>query len=505
MRTLLLLLALCSPMAAQPVFSEVFPPDEFAARRAKVFDKIGSGVVVILGTTEPPGEMPLRQNNQFHYLCGVVEPRAILILDGATKKTTLFLNPRNQQQETSMYGPGLYPGEEAAKRTGIDFVVPRVPSLGGRGRGGRGPAAAEPSPAPQPAQFQAAMEGYAKEGRTFYTPFRAEVLGSISSGGPDQMWTADKNDPWDGRVSREEAFRAHLKEVAPKSEIKDLDPIINELRGIKSPREIAVIREATRIAGLGIMEAMRDTKPGMYEYELQADSEFVFKKYGSFGASYFALIGAGPNSYYTHYHRNTAKLQDGDLLQFDYAPDYKNYQSDVTRVWPTNGKFTAWQKEYYEIYLKLYQAVMTSIRVHVAPVEVIKDAVTKMDAIMASYKFTDDKIKTAATKFVDNYRRQAASGRGSLGHTVGMEVHDVRMPTPTLEPGEIFTMEPEMRIEELHLGLRLEDMLLITETGYENLSAFVPIEIRDIEKVMADHKHGLSEAHSSLQTPAIKQ
>ncbi len=154
-----------------------------------------------------------------------------------------------------------------------------------------------------------------------------------------------------------------------------------------------------------------------------------------------------------------------------------------------------------KIYLKLYQAVMTSIRVHVAPVEVIKGAVTKMDAIMASYKFTDDKIKTAATKFVDNYRRQAASGRGSLGHTVGMEVHDVRMPTPTLEPGEIFTMEPEMRIEELHLGLRLEDMLLITETGYENLSAFVPIEIRDIEKVMADHKHGLSEAHFSAADP----
>ena len=148
---------------------------------------------------------------------------------------------------------------------------------------------------------------------------------------------------------------------------------------------------------------------------------------------------------------------------------------------------------------------MTSIKVHVAPVDVIKDAVTKMDAIMASYKFTDDKIKTAATKFVDNYRRQATSGRGSLGHTVGMEVHDVRMPTATLEPGEIFTIEPEMRIEELHLGLRLEDMLLITETGYENLSRFVPLEVADIEKLMADHKHGLSEAHSTLPAPEVRR
>jgi Xaa-Pro aminopeptidase len=106
---------------------------------------------------------------------------------------------------------------------------------------------------------------------------------------------------------------------------------------------------------------------------------------------------------------------------------------------------------------------------------------------------------------VENYRRQAAAGRGSLGHTVGMEVHDVRFPTPTLEPGEVFTIEPEMRIEELHLGMRLEDMLLITETGCENMSAFVPIEVADIEKLMADRKHGLSESHFSLPTPAIKK
>ena len=84
MRIVFLFLALCAPLAAQPVFTDVFPPEEFAARRAKVFEKIGDGVAVVLGTTEPPGEMPLRQNNQFHYLCGVLEPRAILVIDGKT-------------------------------------------------------------------------------------------------------------------------------------------------------------------------------------------------------------------------------------------------------------------------------------------------------------------------------------------------------------------------------------------------------------------------------------
>jgi Xaa-Pro aminopeptidase len=416
--------------------------------------------------------MPLRQGNQFFYVCGVVEPRAILAIDGKTRRSTLFLNPRDARREDSMYGPGLSPGEAAAQATGIDMVLPR-------------------------GDFQAMVDGFAIEHRTIYTPFRPEVLGSISAGDPDRLWAANKSDPWDGRTSREQAFVTHLREKAPNCDVRNLDPILDAMRGIKSPREIAVIREATRIAGLGIMEAMRDAQPGMFEYELQADSEFVFKKYGSFGAAYFALIGTGPNTYYTHYHRNTAKLQDGDLVQFDYAPDYKYYQSDVTRVFPANGKFTPWQREYYDIYLKLYRAVMTSIKVHAAPRDVIKDAVAKMDAIMAGYRFTDGKIRSAAQKFVENYRRQAPRAT-SLGHSVGMEVHDVRMPTDTLEPGEIFTIEPEMRIEEDHLGLRLEDMLLITDTGYEDLSSFVPVEIADIEKLMADRKHGLSAAHSTL-------
>jgi len=143
----------------------------------------------------------------------------------------------------------------------------------------------------------------------------------------------------------------------------------------------------------------------------------------------------------------------------------------------------------YTIYLRLYQALMTSIRVHATAADIVKDAVKKMDAVMASYPFTDAKIKDAATRFVERYR---TSRPDSLGHTVGMEVHDVRNPTATMEPGQLFTIEPAMTIPDEHVGIRLEDMLLITETGYENLSAFVPIEIADIEKMMAEP--GLSDA-----------
>jgi len=463
-RSLLIAAAFLSPLAAQPVITGVFPPEEYAARRARVMQKIGEGVAILQGTTERPGEQPLRQANQFFYLTGVVEPRAILAIDGRTRRATLFLNPRNEHRENSMYGPGLYPGEEAAKATGIEAVLPRD-------------------------EFAQLLAGFAAEGRTIFTPYRPEVLSSASAEGPVALARATKNDPWDGRPTREEVFRDKLKAASPRSELQDLDPILDEMRGTKSPREIAILREATRIAGLGIIEAMRDARPGMHEYELQADAEFVFKKYGSYGAAYFALIATGKNTWYSHYHKDTAILQDGDLVQFDYAPDYKNYVSDVTRVFPANGKFTPRQREFYTIYLRLYQALMTSIKVHARPSDIVKDAVAKMDSILSSYRFTDPKIQAAAKQFVDRYRNSRAN---SLGHTVGMEVHDVRNPTPTLEPGQVFTIEPAMQIPDEHVGIRLEDMILITETSYENLSAFVPIEISAIEKVMAEP--GLSDA-----------
>jgi Xaa-Pro aminopeptidase len=447
---------------AQPVFrgTEIFPPEEFAARRARVMAEIGDGVAIVLGTTEPPGEMPFRQNSQFFYLTGVTEPRASVVIDGRARTTTVYLQPWTARQDDSQYGKRMGPGDEAARALGVNAAVDR-------------------------SGFAAAVQSIAAAKRVIYTPFAAEVLGSQSQGDPTHLWSTNKQDVFDGRDSREATFIAKLKTLEPALEVKNLDTIVNAMRAVKSARETAVIRDATNIAGLGIMAAMRESRPGLHEYELQAPAEYVFKKHGALGGSYFALIATGQNTFYTHYNQNTATLADGDLVQFDYAPDYKYYQSDVTRVFPANGKFTPRQREMYGIYLKLYQSVMTSIKVHMTPADVIKDAVVKMDAVMASYPFTDAHIKTAAVNFVEGYRKQIASAR-SLGHNVGMEVHDVGgLQAATLEPGRVFTIEPQFRVEEEHLGIRLEDMILITEKGYENLSAFVPIEIADIERWMA--------------------
>jgi Xaa-Pro aminopeptidase len=158
----LALVLLASAAAAQPVFTDVFPAEEYAARRARVLAKIGNGAAIVQGTTERPGEQPLRQSNQFHYLCGVVEPRAILVIDGKTKRTTLFLNPRNERREQSAFGPGLYPGSAAVAETGVDAVLPRD-------------------------EFKTALAAIAKDGRAIYTTFRPEVLGSASSSAKGQL------------------------------------------------------------------------------------------------------------------------------------------------------------------------------------------------------------------------------------------------------------------------------------------------------------------------------
>lgn len=456
-----ILVAVVQGAAAQPLlFTDALPKEEFAARRSRVMATIGDGIVVIQGATETSSYERFRQSNQFFYLTGVEVPRAILTIDGRAKVSTLYLLARNERMERSE-GPVLVPGDEAARLTGIERVLSRD-------------------------EFIAAVKSFGD--RIVYTPYRGETG---SAGTPDREAAhaaARRADPWDNRPSREQWFLTKLHEHAPRIEVRDLDPIVDAMRLIKSPAEIALVREATRIAGLGIMEAMRSAAPGMYEYEVGAIADYLFRTHNSQGVGYYALVATGTNAAWPHYHASQAKLREGDMVLFDYAPDFKYYTSDVTRMFPANGKFTADQKERYTIYLRLYQALMTSIRPGKAGT-ILREAVKKMDAIMASFTFANPKNKEAATRFVEGYRKRADSSAergGGLGHMVGMEVHDVTVPFDELKPGMIFTIEPALTIPEDRVYVRLEDVILITPTGYENLSAFVPVEVDDIEKLMAE-------------------
>jgi Xaa-Pro aminopeptidase len=176
-------------------------------------------------------------------------------------------------------------------------------------------------------------------------------------------------------------------------------------------------------------------------------------------------------------------------VQFDYAPDFQYYVSDVTRVFPANGTFTPVQREFYTVYLRMYQALMSVIKPHVPVRELLQEAGGKMQAIVAGTSFSSPLIQAAALAFANRY---ASSTGSSFGHSIGLEVHDVGRGRPpegtpvTLLPGQIFTIEPALHVPAIGLSMRLEDALLVTETGYENLSAFVPLEIAAIEKLMTE-------------------
>jgi Xaa-Pro aminopeptidase len=448
-----------SVVEGPPLFSTALPKAEFAARRARLLQKIGDGAVVMQGAAETSSYEKFRQSNQFYYLTGIETPRAILVIDGRSKSSTLFLNPTDERMERSE-GPLLGPGAAAETLTGIEHVLPR-------------------------ADFDKVAASLA--GRTVYTTFRGET---VLMGTPDRANAharAREADPWDQQPSREDWFKTKLAAKAPGVSLQNVDDILDEMRMLKSPREVALLRESSRIAGLAMMEAMRSAEPDMYEYEIEAIGDYIFKKHNAIGPAYFGLVAAGKNSAWPHYHAAQAQMKAGQLVLFDYAPDFHYYTSDVTRMFPVSGKFTADQREIYGIYVKLYNSIMTSIRPG-PTAEILKDVVKKMDAAMASHTFANPKNRDAATRFVDGYRTRLTAGRpgGTLGHMVGMEVHDVSKNFTEYQPGMVFTIEPALTIPEDRVYIRLEDMIVITPTGYENMSGFAPIEIDAIEKLMAE-------------------
>jgi Xaa-Pro aminopeptidase len=454
----LALLAAPGAAGAQALFTTAFPPEEFAARRARVMAAIGDGVAILQGATELPSYLPFRQNNQVYYLTGVEVPRAIVVVDGREKRTTLYLAPRDERMERSE-GPILVPGDEAVRLTGADAVLPRD-------------------------EFAAAVRALGP--RTIYAPHRPESLGGHTPWAVARHRRLTRDDPWDGRASREEAFIDRLKAAAPQAKVEDLDPILDRLRLIKSPREIAAIREATRVACLGILEAMRAARPGLRERELAAAADYVFRKHGARGVGYYALVAAGRNAHYPHYHAGGSVLADGDLVLFDYAPDIDNYTSDVTREFPANGRFSPWQREIYTVYLRLYQALMQELQPGRTAREVHAAAFARMNGIVRGFTFTDAKIEAAAKRFVAMFGPDRRAAR--VGHWVGMEVHDVDADPDgdVLKPGMVFTIEPALTIPEDRVYIRLEDVIVITGTGHENLSASLPVEIAGIEAVMAE-------------------
>jgi Xaa-Pro aminopeptidase len=446
-----LLFALAALPGAAQNYQSDFPPDEFKARWAAVFDKIGNeAVAVVQGASLTNGYQLPRQSNTFYYLCGVETPGSYLRLDGRARKATLYLPPRNERLERAE-GKVLSADDAllAKRLTGADEVRSSEQMTAAWPLdGARGAIYVETAPA----------EGYAQS--------RGELR---------QADAAIAADFWDGRLPRESRFAELLKARHPRTAIKDLTPILDELRAVKSPKEIAMVRRASQIAGLGLMEAIRSSEKGVFEYQLDAAARYVFLANDARLDGYRSITATGTeNINNMHYYRNTKRLEDGDLVLMDYAPDYRYYVSDIGRVWPVNGAYAPWQRELVQFVLEYRNAVLTRIRPGVTPRQVQDEAKQAMEAVFARTRFSKPAYEAAARKLVE-------TGGGVFSHTVGMAVHDVGSYRDGLKPGHVFSVDPQLWVPEEKLYIRYEDTVVVTDTGVENFTAFLPSELNELE------------------------
>jgi Xaa-Pro aminopeptidase len=443
---------------AAPYHQTDFPPEEFKARWEVVFNKIGNqAVAVVQGAPRTNGFIFPRQTNEFYYLSGIETPGSYLLLDARNRKTTLYLPARDARLE-SAEGKVLSADDADLVKSliGADEVLSTEAMSDGWLSALKGGAPHEIYALFSPA------EGAEQS--------RYELMGSNASIAADH---------WDGRIPREARLVELLRTRFWRSQIKDLTPILDELRSVKSPREIALLRRAAQIAGRGLLEAMRSTRPGIYEYQLEAAARYVYLINGARLEGYRSIIAAGvENIWNMHYYRNSKQITPDDLILMDYAPDYHNYVSDITRMWAANGKFSAIDRELLGFVLAYRNAVMQRIRPGVTPLQIQEEAKVAMQPEFARTNFSKPIYEKAAHRLVD-------TGGGIFSHPVGMAVHDdgdyVNGP---LAPGQVFSIDPQLRVPEESRYLRYEDVIVITSNGYENFTDFLPTDLSDLEKLV---------------------
>ena len=447
-----------------PPYQTDFPPDEFKARWARIYDQIGDkAVAVVQGVGLTPGFMFPRQHNEFYYLCGVETAGAYLMLDGRTRQTVLYLPKRNAQLEASEGRVLSADDAVLVKRlTGVDRVEP-VDAM------------RENWP-PRPESVVRSPESV-----RIYTPFAPAENYAVSRGEAASAARAQVADYWDQRPSEELNF-VHLLQTRLNADVRDLTPILDELRSVKSPREVDLIRRASQIAALGLVEAMKATEPGVFEYHLDAAARYVFLANGARLDGYRSITAAGmANIVNGHYYRNTSELKAGDLVLMDYAPDFRYYTSDVGRMWPVNGTFTPDQRALLGIILEYRNAIIARIKPGVSSQQVMEEARAAMDPVFARWTFTRPEHEQAA-------REMVRTGGGVFSHPVGMAVHDDGGRPNPLRVGQVFSVDPQLWIRDANrqilLYMRYEDVGVVTDTGFENFTAFMPTTLEELERTV---------------------
>ncbi len=428
---------------------------EFQKRRKKLMDMLGDDSIAILPTAPEKTrnrdvQYRYRPDSDFFYLTGFAEPEAVMALipGRGQGEFILFCRERNAEQEI-WHGAraGLegacnnYGADDAYPITDMDDILPGL------------------------------LENRA---RIYYTMGNNAVF--------DQRVLS-----WVNQVRGKARSGVHAPE-----QFVSMNHILHDMRLYKSRREISLLRKAAAISANAHIRAMKSCRPGMMEYQIEAELMHEFMRQGAHSAAYPSIVGSGANSCVLHYIDNTRELKDGDILLIDAGAEYECYASDVTRTFPVNGEFNSPQRSVYELVLAAQLAAIDAVRPgnhwaqpHDAAVEVLTEGLVALGILKGKLQ-TLIKEKAYSRYFMHK-----------TGHWLGMDVHDVgeykvgeewRMLEPgmtmTIEPGLYFPPQKGLGRKWWNIGVRIEDDVLVTKSGHEVLSREAPKSIAEIEALM---------------------
>ena len=429
---------------------------EYEARRDALFANMGDGVALILGAQQTIRNNDVhdafRQDSRFHYLTGFNEPDAATVMwqRGDKRRFIMFVPPRDPKRE-------LWDG----KRMGVEGAV------GQFGADEAHPFSALSTKLPELVQDM---------------PVLWFALGQ--DGATDMLV----------RDAVAEVRRRRRQRVIPPRVYRDINAAVDAMRMVKSDAEIQCMRKASEVTREAHLAAMKAAVPGAYEYQVEAAIAYVFRSHGCEREAYQSIVGSGANATVLHYIENNAQLEDGKLLLVDAGCEYKYYASDVTRTYPIGGTFSRPQRQIYEIVLRAEEAAVAAVRPGATMCEIQQVAARAVAEGLCELGFIQGPVDTAVKekRYEEFYMHRA-------GHYLGMDVHDVGdyyvggEPRP-LQPGNVITVEPGIyisqsaQVDEQYrgIGVRIEDDVLVTADGHENLTAAIPKSIDALEAILRD-------------------
>jgi Xaa-Pro aminopeptidase len=425
-----------------------FDKDEYANRREKLMEMIPDGIAIIRGASEPLGNYHFQQFNNMMYFAGVEIPDVILVIDGANKNSTLFFTIDERTAEGENIPLSLV--REPVKITGIENYLPYE-------------------------AFSGFLGERLKTSTVIYTPFSSEELPGENSGEKFRKYnhTVTSNE-WDGRLTREMQFVKVLEERYPGQKVLNCSPHIWDLRKIKSKAEVDVLRKSARLSVEAHKAVMRNTSPGVEEMKLAALFEYISKSGGANALAFGTIIMSDKNHAFGHYMEYDRTLQDEDFIILDGGVVVDYYSSDVSTTFPANGKFSEKQRTVYELGLLVREICLNNYR----PGNSLTDvgAAVAKELEKRGYDLNDNRIRS----WVRN---------GGYNHSIGMAVHD-RLNTfdrdEPLQPGFVFACDIMAKADDV-TGIRIEDTVVITEDGCENLSSGLPRTVEEIEAFMRNN------------------